>query len=83
MLNALAMSYAGKNLKHLRKLRGWTQEKWVKPPGKFLRSKGFPSNTSHILMLTKRGTPIFSATIMGIYRLIMNGILSYAEKKIK
>src|SRR5205809_2125135 len=29
MLNALAMSYAGKNLKHLRKLRGWTQEEFA------------------------------------------------------
>src|SRR6478736_2923289 len=29
MLNQLAMSYAGKNLKHLRKLRGWTQEEFA------------------------------------------------------
>jgi transcriptional regulator with XRE-family HTH domain len=30
MLNELAMSYAGKNLKHLRKLRGWTQEEFAR-----------------------------------------------------
>jgi len=29
MLNHLAMSYAGKNLKHLRKLRAWTQEEFA------------------------------------------------------
>lgn len=29
MLNALAMSYAGKNLRYLRKLRGWTQEEFA------------------------------------------------------
>jgi transcriptional regulator with XRE-family HTH domain len=29
MLKQLAMSYAGKNLKHLRKLRGWTQEEFA------------------------------------------------------
>src|SRR6476620_8008144 len=30
MLNHLAMSYAGKNFKHLRKLRGWTQEEFAR-----------------------------------------------------
>src|SRR5215470_13166125 len=30
MLNQLAMSYAGKNFKHLRKLRGWTQEEFAR-----------------------------------------------------
>ncbi len=29
MLNQLAMSYAGKNLRYLRKLRGWTQEEFA------------------------------------------------------
>src|SRR5215203_1176481 len=30
MLNHLAMSYAGKNFKHLRRLRGWTQEEFAR-----------------------------------------------------
>ena len=30
MLNHLAMSFAGKNFKHLRKLRGWTQDEFAR-----------------------------------------------------
>ena len=29
MLNKLVMSFAGKNLRYLRRLRGWTQEEFA------------------------------------------------------